>query len=834
MAAPLPAIGHLKSEPMNAKAHPEGPLPSLPIATRDAEASKEIMRTLRHFHLGNPDARAKLDAVSADCLPALLDPYRDSSRLRYEYPLFLHTLSDVASELTSDALAQPLSAYLLENVADNARMLRDNLPWMERDLRDRLQGKEGPVAAKPLFAESADALIERLSLKEESAAKLREELDALLAAVADDGQLLGYERYPAIHLLIHTIRNVTAPRHAAFRDEVEAKIRGLARLLEVERSKSAEALEPEQVKRSVGFAGMRLNAEALSKVMDHSSGSVVMSAERKARIEKALKTLRAFADEPVLVRIFFKGKLADDSWLTNVPGFEAVSVRDPCAKSMYVFDREAERLAEVFAAVRIAHLELNDLYDATIHEPWFANFGWEAFSQDELLLVPAVIALEGADRLAGEGMNSFSRLLHSGRPVQIFARVQAHNNPGRGEGEDPFHSFRTELGYLGIAHRQAFVAQTSAARHDHLVRGYLESLAATRTSLHLINTGLKTAGSDSDLNAWLVAGAALEGRVHPFFRVNPGLGDSFAERMSFDGNPQPDVDWPVHPFVYQDESGARVEGEFPFTFADYCLLMENLRDHYVLVPAECESDDLVSIGDYLSADGARGEAPSEWVPFVWAVDRYGTLHRAVVSRTLVHACRDRRNYWRTLQEDAGVKNRHVALALEAARGEIQAAADAEIAAAKGEHEAALQAARSEAAGEVMGRLTEVLMGMDFSSGAPRVAAPAAAPAPAAETPAAEEKAEEAPAEVAEEVLSDEPWIDTPLCTSCNDCLPVNPQVFVYNDENQAYLTNLEKVTYEQLVEAAELCPSKCIHPGQPMNPNEPGLDELKLRAAAFN
>jgi pyruvate-ferredoxin/flavodoxin oxidoreductase len=37
-----------------------------------------------------------------------------------------------------------------------------------------------------------------------------------------------------------------------------------------------------------------------------------------------------------------------------------------------------------------------------------------------------------------------------------------------------------------------------------------------------------------------------------------------------------------------------------------------------------------------------------------------------------------------------------------------------------------------------------------------------------------------------------------------------------------------------MVEAAELCPSKCIHPGQPWNTSEPGLDELKQRAAKFN
>lgn len=41
-------------------------------------------------------------------------------------------------------------------------------------------------------------------------------------------------------------------------------------------------------------------------------------------------------------------------------------------------------------------------------------------------------------------------------------------------------------------------------------------------------------------------------------------------------------------------------------------------------------------------------------------------------------------------------------------------------------------------------------------------------------------------------------------------------------------------TYAQLVAAAELCPAKCIHPGMPLNPDEPGLDALIQRAAPFN
>lgn len=818
-------------------------MPSLPITTRDAEAGKTIVRTLRHFHFGNPEAAARLAPVGGDCLPALLEPFRDSSRLRYEYPLFLRAADAAGEESGAQPLAQPLSEYLAAGAAavgdaGAARLLKDNLPWVEREVRQRLEGQEGPVAARPLLAAAADALVAHLALGAEDGARLREGLNGLLAAVPESGRLLGYGRYPAIHLLIHAIRHVTGPRHARFRGEVEARIRDLTRLLEVERNKSIEAIEPARLRDAVGPAGAWLNPLALSDVMDHSMGSLAMAPGRKRRIEEALAALRAFRDAPVGVRIVYRGRLKNEEWLRQVPGFEAVCVDDPCAAAMEVFDREAARLAKVFTAARIADLELADIYDPAIHDPWFAGFGWEAFSKEELLLVPAVIALESATRMAGEGMPSFSRLLGSGRPVQVCVRVRAHTNPGSATREDPLCTYRTELGYLAIAHRQTYVAQSSAARPGHLVHGYLEALAAARTSVHLINTGLRPRAVDTSLNAWLVAGAALEGRVHPFFRVNPGKGDSAAERFDFDGNPQPEKDWAGHPFHYQDESGVAVERELPFTYADYGLLIEELRAHYALVPPECESDDLVPVSDYLAAGD---EAASQRVPFVWAVDGNGTLHRVVISRALVHACRDRLNFWHALQEMAGVKNRHVELAVAAARAEAWAMADAEIARLTAEHAQELERVRAAAAGEVMGRLTEVLMGMDLSHGGPRLAAarapvrPAAAPATEPAAVAAGPVAAAVVVVAAEESGGcDEPWIDTALCSSCNDCMTINPRAFAYNDEKQAYITDPRAATYAELVQAAEVCPSRCIHPGQPMDPAEPGLAELRLRAAAFN
>jgi ferredoxin len=137
----------------------------------------------------------------------------------------------------------------------------------------------------------------------------------------------------------------------------------------------------------------------------------------------------------------------------------------------------------------------------------------------------------------------------------------------------------------------------------------------------------------------------------------------------------------------------------------------------------------------------------------------------------------------------------------------------------------------------MGRLTDVLMGMDFSTGGARPTLKSVVPTTVKDKAPAEETQEElvaAAPEEEEEILAEEPWIDSPLCTSCNDCLAINPLMFIYDESNQAILGDLNTGTYAQMVEAAEICPSKCIHPGQPWNANEPNLDELKERAAEFN
>jgi ferredoxin len=91
----------------------------------------------------------------------------------------------------------------------------------------------------------------------------------------------------------------------------------------------------------------------------------------------------------------------------------------------------------------------------------------------------------------------------------------------------------------------------------------------------------------------------------------------------------------------------------------------------------------------------------------------------------------------------------------------------------------------------------------------------------------------APAGQAETKRSDDPYIETPRCSSCNECIKINDRMFKYDRNKQAYIADIEAGTYAQLVQASESCQVAVIHPGKPRNPNETGLEELRKRAEPF-
>jgi ferredoxin len=196
-----------------------------------------------------------------------------------------------------------------------------------------------------------------------------------------------------------------------------------------------------------------------------------------------------------------------------------------------------------------------------------------------------------------------------------------------------------------------------------------------------------------------------------------------------------------------------------------------------------------------AAECVRREAKGvpDALPGLLMVDDGDLVHHAIVDDWLLREARRCSDAWRSLQELGGLHNSHAErlLARERQTWEEKRAA-----------------------------------------AAPAPAAVTAAPAAVAPAPAAPE-APAAPAEAQKAPPADEPYIETPRCSSCDECIQLNGKMFAYDENKQARIVDADAGTYRQLVEAAESCQVAIIHPGKPRNPGEPGLDELLKRAEAF-
>ncbi|RME74300.1 MAG: ferredoxin, partial [Planctomycetota bacterium] len=225
----------------------------------------------------------------------------------------------------------------------------------------------------------------------------------------------------------------------------------------------------------------------------------------------------------------------------------------------------------------------------------------------------------------------------------------------------------------------------------------------------------------------------------------------------------------------------------------------------------------------------------------------GEIWKGIVSYTLVLACQERLDYWHYLQDLGGVKNYHALVLAEKLRKEWEEEKQKEIEKLREEYEQKIKDTAKDAASQAMEKVAALLLDMEtinsLSLSSPTSQRKIDKSDSAGDDQAEKnnEVAEKTPSsdgeaststEEEEDIL--EPWLDSFLCTSCNECINLNPNMFKYNSEKQAYIADPKAGIYAELVKAAENCPAKCIHPGKPLDPNEPNLAELMERAAKFN
>ncbi len=451
---------------------------------------------------------------------------------------------------------------------------------------------------------------------------------------------------------------------------------------------------------------------------------------------------------------------------------------DAVALAEGVLDGHMAKMAEGFKYIRMAELELAGDYRPDKHDEFFAAFDWRQFTDEEYQLCPPVVCTSDA------GTHEFLTLLRSGKPIKVLL-LDTHAR-----------SCEQEAALSAMALRSAYVLQGAIHHPSHLAEGFIEGLNTRRPALFNVACPCSNEHGMTDASSKEQSRLAVESRAHPLLRYNPDLAPSVDGRLSIEGNPAPQEDWPVYRIEYLDEQEQPASREFPLTFADFAVTQERFNRHFVEAPPGDGSGKLVSLAGYLQLDAEDREG---LYPFVWAVDADRHLRRLIPSASLVQQTAARRDAWRTIRN----------LVSPAA---VPAAETAAI------DEAPVPAAPLEAAADV-------------SAPEPAPAA-VVAPAPAAPVAAAEAAPGSGPS-IPDDGSYVAPWIDSEKCSTCEECVKINPEIFAYDARRKAFIKDPHAGPYKHLVRAAEKCTEKVIHPGYPADRTEKGIEKQIEKAKKF-
>ncbi len=496
--------------------------------------------------------------------------------------------------------------------------------------------------------------------------------------------------------------------------------------------------------------------------------------------------------------------------------------QDSPSTAMGLFEGHMSRMADGFRAVRMAELELNGGYNKQKHEEYFTYFNWKQFTDEEFHLCPPVVAIGGDGAMFDIGFQNLSRMMMSGKPVKVLILdTQVYSNTGGqactsgftgqvsdmaqfGKAAQGKEEIRKEISLIAMAHRTTYVMQGSISSPTHLIESFIDGINARRPALFTVYSPCMPEHGIADDLAEHQSKLAVESRAYPLIRYNPDQGTLPEECFDLEGNPDMEADWPAYTLNYTDENGAKAAMELPMTFADFAVTEGRFRKQFRTVPRDAWNDAMVPLSEYLllTEDDREGQ-----FPYIWAVNQKNRLIRVIPAAPIVRACEDRRNFWRMLKSLAKVQVVETGPTPEAVRAEL---------------------AQTIAASLMHWASTGDLSGAPLAV-APVAVAPMTQPAPAAQAVIA---VVEAPALSAEGYSA--PWIDSTNCTSCDECIAVNPKIFAYDDHKHAFIKNAKGGPYKDLVKAAEKCTAQIIHPGTPADPKEKDLEKLVKRAAKYN
>jgi hypothetical protein len=701
--------------------------------------------------------------------PALMAAYRDLDSLRHDFPVVFCSGDDCVQSLSS-VVDRALRKLSPEGVQGEA--MRRRVLKVEKEIRRRVSAG---VCGR--LGEMWDAAAEAVAAKADEACA--RDLHRAKGELGVDGAVAGCDGSLPAKYLRHVWSVVQRDKSRAARERIDGLVIRLDDILRADYMRSEQAMQQPALRASFGVAHHDLfDFGAMAKVLQRAGHTGGLGERRRARIERAKAAL--------LSQRFF-APLTGLEGSAEPDGFHAFAFDEPAAALAAFRDRLPE-LVELLKALQVAELEVDGSYLEELHEPIFAALGPAGVTDQDLRFFPDYLVCL-ADRRNGEPAR-LAEALSSGVPLKIVVQVEdLFEEPSPGRGNFAFGLRGGQLASAAMSLDEVFVLQSVASNLPQLRSRIQAGLRHPGPALFSIYAG----PAGGALPAYLASAAAMQSRAFPAFTYDPIAGPDLASRFSLENNPQPERDWPVEKFSYADQDLQAVTEEVAFTFVDFVACDARHAGHFALAPRASWGDSMIPVGDWLEnppQDAASG------VPYVLAVDDADLLCRLVVDDQLIRSAIRVREAWHRMQELGGIHD---------SRAERMLARERQ--AWEEQRQRELQVAPVPAAASQSTAVTQD-------------------PAPAASAPPAVEAAEPAR-------NPDEPYIETIRCSTCNECTQLNPRMFAYNENKQAYIADLKAGTYAQLVQAAESCQVSVIHPGKPWDKTEPGLAELIERAKPF-
>ncbi len=776
---------------------------------------KAFWKRLRHFFRSgeSPEGRNGI------FVPALIAPYLQHGNWETDYPYYLAQESS-----TSQSLESLLNSTFESHFAEKeAKVLKRFLPKLNQYFKESLEDSEVPfqhckkAAFKQLLA---------LEVHDEEGERFKVDVERYREALPKEGHLLAFHHETPLLLFRQKLEQIEWNRNR-FKRHIKERRDSLEEKLVLNEEKSGK----EKPDKGFEFATEII---ALGKVQDMQpkQGSSQLDAARIGRIKAIIQRLDA-----VLAQKENHAHLIVNQGLTKAYRWEKIFTSSSISYAELgnafklvenIFDKNMHAFTAVLIDLRKADLELEDSYELDIHDDYFDHFKWFKLDEEELALFPPVVLFTESTDLLEDGMPLFSKLMATNKPIKVVALKDRTVNPTNPEvdWEDASLSFRQELAANALAHRNIHTLQCAADRPAALLRGIRASISSIAPSLmHILLPNQK----DEAVISFLKINAAAAGRYFPYIMYDPHKGLKWGSRFDVMDNSQAGHDWPVYPFNFRNADDSEEVIDLAFTYADYKAMNKFKVEELFIVPESMVNDYLVPLQDYLNL---RQNEQTGKVPFIWLVDEDNCMLRAAVPFMWVASCQERLEFWNFIQEIGGLNNYHVKVGIAKAQEKWEAAKQEELAQLKTEFEFELSKTSRESAGIALEKLASILLDLDQM---PTTIHPVHR-----ERAVADEVPEEIdhPDQEAEETEEEEPpseaWIESFRCTSCNDCTDRFPAIFSYNEDKQAFVKDASKGSFEQIVLAAESCPASCIHPGAPLDPNEPNIEELIERAATYN